>query len=56
MIRPLSPTLPTADLDTQLFDTSEWPLVYGRFPELNESDRVTRILNSLDAISFAFSK
>ena len=50
MIRPLSPTLPTADLDTQLFDTSEWPLVYGRFPELNESDRVTRILNSLDAI------
>ena len=50
MIRPLSPTLLTADLDAQLFDTSEWPLVYGRFPELNESDRVTRILNSLDAI------
>ena len=47
---PVSPTLPIAGLDTQLFDASEWPLVYGRFPELSESDRVTRILDSLDAI------
>ncbi len=37
-------------LDATLFDASEWPLVYGRFPELNEPDRVSRILDSLDAI------
>ena len=43
-----SPQIP--GLDTALFDTREWPLVYGRFPELNEPDRVSRILDSLDAI------
>lgn len=37
-------------LDNTLFDASDWPLVYGRFPELNEPDRVSRILDSLDAI------
>ncbi|QTW19991.1 hypothetical protein [Comamonas kerstersii] len=37
-------------LDNKLFDASDWPLVYGRFPELNEPDRVSRILDSLDAI------
>lgn len=42
--------LPIQGLDPLLFDTSEWPLVYGRFPELNEADRVSRILDSLGAI------
>lgn len=37
-------------LDSTLFDASAWPLVYGRFPELDEPDRVSRILDSLDAI------
>lgn len=37
-------------LDPALFDASQWPLIFGRFPELSESDRVSRILDSLDAI------
>ncbi len=37
-------------LDPVLFDASQWPLIFGRFPELSESDRVSRILDSLDAI------
>lgn len=36
--------------DPDLFDISEWPLVYGRFPELGEHDRVRRVLDSLQAI------
>lgn len=37
-------------LDTILFEASQWPLVFGRFPELDEPRRVSRILDSLDAI------
>ena len=37
-------------IDPALFDTAQWPLIFGRFPELHEPDRVTRILHSLDAI------
>ena len=37
-------------LDPALFDAGQWPLIFGRFPELSESDRVSRILDSLDAI------
>ncbi len=36
--------------DPDLFDTGEWPLVYGRFPELDEKDRVARVLGSLQSI------
>ncbi|WP_287919338.1 hypothetical protein [Comamonas sp.] len=44
------PVFSIEGLDSTLFDASAWPLVYGRFPELDEPDRVSRILNSLDAI------
>lgn len=37
-------------LDPILFDTREWPIVYCRFPELNEPNRVSRLLDSLDLI------
>ena len=37
-------------VDRVLFDSNEWPLIYGRFPELHEPDRVSRILDSLDGI------
>ncbi len=36
--------------DAALFDISEWPIVYARFPELGEADRVPRVLRSLDAV------
>lgn len=36
--------------DPDLFDISEWPVVYSRFPELGEHDRVNRVLNSLQTI------
>ena len=36
--------------DSALFDLSEWPLVLARFPELDEENRVTRVLEGLDAI------
>ncbi|QIL74330.1 hypothetical protein G7048_28125 (plasmid) [Diaphorobacter sp. HDW4B] len=45
-----TPTTSLPNVDPALFDTSEWPLVYGRFPELHEPDRVSRILDSLDGI------
>lgn len=45
-VQPFSPPLP----DAELFDISEWPIVYGRFPELDVPDRVRRTLASLDAI------
>ncbi len=44
------PAFPITGLDAALFDARAWPLIYGRFPELDEPDRVSRILNSLDAI------
>jgi hypothetical protein len=46
MTTPFVPPLP----DPGLFDISEWPIVYGRFPELAEPDRVNRVLNSLQSI------
>ncbi|KQR63179.1 hypothetical protein [Acidovorax sp. Leaf160] len=36
--------------DAALFDIGEWPIVYARFPELDEVDRVPRTLRSLDAV------
>lgn len=45
-----SPAIAIPGLDPVLFDASEWPLVVGRFPELAEPDRVSRILASLDAV------
>lgn len=36
--------------DPDLFDVSAWPVVFARFPELDESDRVSRVLNSLQAV------
>lgn len=41
-----TPPLP----DPDLFDISEWPLAYGRFPELDEPDRMSRVLGSLQSI------
>ena len=41
-----TPPLP----DAALFDIGEWPIVYARFPELGEADRVPRTLRSLDAV------
>ncbi len=43
-------TSPPPGIDAVLCDTHEWPTVYCRFPELDEPDRVSRILGSLDAI------
>lgn len=45
-----TPLSPPPSLDPVLFDTREWPVVYGRFPELDEPDRVDRILGSLDRL------
>ncbi len=45
-----TPSSPPPSIDAALFDTREWPIVYCRFPELDEPDRVSRILGSLDAI------
>lgn len=36
--------------DADLFDISAWPIVFARFPELEEGDRVNRVLNSLQAV------
>lgn len=36
--------------DQELFDISAWPIVFARFPELEEKDRVNRILNSLQTV------
>ncbi len=36
--------------DTALVDISEWPIAFARFPELDEPDRVARMLTSLDRI------
>jgi hypothetical protein len=36
--------------DAELFDLSRWPIVTARFPELEENNRVDRVLNGLDAI------
>lgn len=33
--------------DGSLFDISAWPIVFARFPELEEEDRVNRVLDSL---------
>lgn len=40
------PPFPNPDL----FDISTWPIVFARFPELDETDRVTRVLDGLQAI------
>jgi hypothetical protein len=50
-LNPMTHTaFPVQGLDTALFDTRDWPLVFGSFPELTEPRRVDRILESLDAI------
>lgn len=36
--------------DPEIFDIDEWPIVFARFPELEEHDRVDRVLNSLQAV------
>ena len=47
-----TPPLP----DAALFDIGEWPIVYARFPELGEADRVPRTLRSLDAVLDLFKR
>lgn len=37
--------------DAELFDISEWPIVYARFPELGLPDRLARTMASLDAVA-----
>ncbi|WP_437883692.1 hypothetical protein [Pseudomonas sp. LRF_L74] len=42
-------TTPSAtQADPDFFDISTWPTVFIRFPELNEHDRVPRLLAGLD--------
>lgn len=36
--------------DPELFDIGAWPIVFARFPELEEPGRVDRVLNSLQAL------
>ncbi|MFT4249267.1 MAG: hypothetical protein QM581_14745 [Pseudomonas sp.] len=36
--------------DPGIFDISAWPVVFARFPELDEHDRVDRVLDSLQAV------
>lgn len=49
-----TPTAPTAfrgpQPDAGLFDLSAWPIVHIRFPELDEPDRVLRILTGLERL------
>lgn len=34
----------------ELFDIGDWPVVHARFPELDEEDRVSRVLDGLQAV------
>ena len=34
----------------EIFDISDWPVVHARFPELDEQDRVNRVLDGLQAV------
>lgn len=36
--------------DPTIFDLSDWPVVRARFPELNETDRVTRLSSGIDSL------
>ncbi|UUX48881.1 hypothetical protein NUH88_15915 [Nisaea acidiphila] len=43
-------TFEGAEPDAVLFDLGAWPIVHVRFPELDEEDRVSRILNGLKCL------
>jgi len=36
--------------DVDIFDLSDWPVVFTRFPELDEENRVERVLTGLDCL------
>lgn len=36
--------------DPEIFDISTWPVVHARFPELEEHDRVDRVLGGLQTV------
>lgn len=44
------PDFSTLRPDAALADVSEWPVAHIRFPELDEPDRVGRVLGALDAL------
>lgn len=45
-VRDFQPPFP----DSEIFDISDWPVVYARFPELDENQRVERVLDGLQSV------